>query len=78
MTCQDLIALILDYLEGGLTPEDAAEFEAHLRDCPPCQAYLATYRKTKAVAGAAGRVEMPEEMKQRLREFLARRVLPKA
>lgn len=78
MTCQELIAVIVEYLEAGLTPEDAAEFEAHLANCAPCRAYLATYRKTKAMAGAAGRLEMPEEMKDRLHEFLARRLFPEA
>ena len=46
------------------------KLEEHLRDCAPCRAYLATYHKTKSLAADAGRVEMPEEMKTRLREFL--------
>ena len=70
LTCRDVIGLLLDYLETALTDELIAAFEEHLRDCPPCQAYLATYRKTREVTGAAGRVEMPGEMKARLRELL--------
>ncbi len=73
MNCEDLIAVILEYLEGSMTLEDVAEFEAHLQKCPPCRAYLATYRKTKAMAADAGRVEMPDEMKERLRQFILRR-----
>jgi len=73
MNCEDLIAVILEYLEGSMTPEDVEAFEAHLQKCPPCRAYLATYRKTKAMAAEAGRVEMPDEMKARLREFILRR-----
>jgi len=74
MNCAELIAVILEYLEGGLTPEDAAEFEAHLANCPPCRAYLATYRRAKAMAADVGRIEIPDEMKERLREFLLRRL----
>ena len=70
MTCKDAIAVLADYLESALSPELVEKLEEHLRDCAPCRAYLATYRKTKSLAADAGRVEMPEEMKTRLREFL--------
>ena len=70
MTCRDAIAILADYLESTLSPELVEKLEEHLRDCAPCRAYLATYRKTKSLAADAGRVEMPEEMKTRLRELL--------
>ena len=73
MTCRELIAVIDDYLEGALTREDREQLERHLRDCAPCRAYLATYRKTKAIAAAAHRLEMPQEMRDRLRQFLLAR-----
>jgi len=74
MNCRELIAVILEYLEGEMTTADVEEFEKHLEKCAPCRAYLATYRKTKAMVGDVGRIEMPEEMKERLREFLLRRL----
>jgi anti-sigma factor RsiW len=74
MNCREAIDLMGEFLEAALTPELAAELEAHLRDCPPCQAYLATYRKTREVTGRAERVPMPEEMQRRLREFLISRL----
>lgn len=70
MTCKELIELLAEYLEGTLASELGRELEAHLEDCRPCQAYLATYRRTVEIGREAARVEMPEEMKQRLREFL--------
>jgi len=70
MTCKDAIAILADYLEAALSPELLAQLEQHFRDCAPCRAYLATYRKTKSLAAGASRIEMPEEMKVRLREFL--------
>ena len=70
MTCKDAIAVLADYLESALSRELVEKLEEHLRDCAPCRAYLATYRKTKSLAADAGRVEMPEEMKTRLREFV--------
>ena len=70
MTCRDAIALLADYLETTLTPDTLADLERHLRDCAPCRAYLATYRKTKTLAAEAQRIPMPEEMRERLRHFL--------
>ena len=53
MNCRDAIALMGEFLEATLTPELVAELEAHLSDCPPCQAYLATYKKTRELVGRA-------------------------
>jgi anti-sigma factor RsiW len=70
MTCQDAIALLADYLEAELGPTLATELERHLRDCAPCVAYLKTYRQTREVAAGAARVDMPDEMRTRLRRLL--------
>jgi predicted anti-sigma-YlaC factor YlaD len=70
VTCRDAIALLADYLEMALTPETLADLERHLRDCAPCRAYLATYRKTTTLAAEAQRIPMPAEMQKRLRHFL--------
>jgi anti-sigma factor RsiW len=70
MTCRELIDVLQAYLDRELAGDVVAELERHLEDCAPCRAYLATYRKAREVGAAAGRVEMPEEMKIRLRRFL--------
>jgi anti-sigma factor RsiW len=71
MICRELIEIIDDYLDGALAPDVVREFERHLEECAPCRAYIATYRTTRQIGAAAVRVEMPEEMKARLRRFLA-------
>lgn len=75
MTCRELIAVLADYLEQSLAADAVADLERHLADCAPCRAYIATYAKTRAIGGDAQRVEMPEEMRARLREFLLERLL---
>ena len=70
MTCKETIAVLSDYLEALCGPEVVARLEAHLRDCAPCRAYLATFKRTRELTRATGRVEMPPEMKARLRQFL--------
>jgi len=72
--CRDAIDVLADYLDGTMPRDLAAELERHLADCAPCRAFLATYRKTRELGAAAGRVEMPEEMRARLHRFLIGRL----
>ena len=75
LVCKEFIMdFLADYLEGALGPAVLADLERHLQDCPPCVAYLKTYKKTRELTGRAARVEMPVEMKVRLREFLLRQL----
>jgi anti-sigma factor RsiW len=73
MTCQDVIGLLLEYLEASLDDDVVRQLEAHLEGCEPCRAYLATYRRTVGVVGTAERAEMPAEMRRHLASFLAER-----
>ena len=70
LTCRDVVVLLADYLETSLSQERLREIEDHLAGCEPCQAYLRTYRRTKALTAWSERVAMPEEMKDRLRRLL--------
>jgi anti-sigma factor RsiW len=72
VTCQEVVAVLADYLEATLSPDLLARLEAHLQDCAACRAYLATYRPDE-VAGRRGQSRRDaEEMKARLRDFLLR------
>ena len=79
MNCHEFIDLAGDYLEMLVTPETLAALDAHLAGCAPCQAYLATYRRTRELAAASERAGlppgMPAEMKSRLRAFLVTQLL---
>jgi anti-sigma factor RsiW len=74
MTCRDAIGLFSDYLEPAMSAEALAELERHLRDCAPCVAYLNTFRRSRELTREASAVEMPPELKQRLRQFLLARL----
>lgn len=56
MPCREVVELITEYLEGGLSPLDRVRFEAHLEACEPCRAYLDQFRQTIAALG-----RLPEE-----------------
>lgn len=71
LTCKHVILdLLADYLDEALSPDVVADFKRHLQACQPCVAFLNTYEKTKNLTWRGVPVEMPEEMKTRLREFL--------
>ena len=72
LTCQEAIGLLGDFLEATLTPAQLAGLDQHLAGCQPCQAYLATYRRTRDLTSRTERVEMPLEMRKRLADFLLR------
>lgn len=44
---------MLDYLEGSLPPEEAAMIEEHMRLCPDCACFKATYVATTELAAKA-------------------------
>jgi anti-sigma factor RsiW len=46
LTCQDLVELVTDYLEGVLSDVDRARFEEHIELCPMCQVHLEQLRVT--------------------------------
>jgi anti-sigma factor RsiW len=70
VTCREAIAVLAEYLDATLSPGAGQALESHLAECDECQAYLATYRRTVASVGEAARVEMPAELRRRLRAFL--------
>lgn len=51
LTCQELVELVTEYLEDTLPPETRARFDAHLRTCRGCSAYLNQMRRTIDVLG---------------------------
>lgn len=61
LTCQELVELVTEYLEGTLSPADRARFEAHLRGCDGCTTYLEQMRQLIAVLGKLTEETIPED-----------------
>ena len=51
LSCQELVELVTDYLEGALEERDLRAFEAHLANCDGCTEYLEQMRTTIRVVG---------------------------
>ena len=73
-TCQQVTALIMDYLSGEMGPETTSAFEQHLRDCPDCVAFLNTYKQTTLATRSLRHEELPLQMRLRVRQFLQEKI----
>jgi anti-sigma factor RsiW len=69
MSCQELVELVTDYLEGALEESERARFEAHLEECDGCRAYLAQMRTTVRLVRDAARLEEQPEIAGLLAAF---------
>jgi len=59
IVCMSGVELLMEYMEGALTPDVRAAIEAHVAGCPRCDAFIASYRETPRIVRDATRVEMP-------------------
>ena len=66
MTCRELVQLITDYLEGGLSRRDRRRFERHLRDCDGCPTYVEQMRETVRVVGVLGEHDLAPAVRDEL------------
>ena len=70
LTCQELVELVTEYLEGTLSPADRFRFEEHLKTCPYCVIYLEQMRQTIRTLGRLPEESIPEEeLLQAFREW---------
>jgi predicted anti-sigma-YlaC factor YlaD len=51
VSCQEIVELVSDFMEGALDPVTAGEVDAHLRLCGGCAEYVEQMRRTVASLG---------------------------
>ena len=68
LSCQELVELVTDYLEGALPAGERARFDAHLVTCPHCRIYLEQMRLTVATLGHLPTAAVSAEALQALLE----------
>jgi anti-sigma factor RsiW len=66
LTCQELVELVTEYVEGGLLPEDRDRFEQHVILCDGCAFYLEQMRTTISVAGSLTEESITAEAQENL------------
>ena len=66
ISCQEVVELVTDYLEGAMSPEDVARFEYHLALCEGCVFYVEQIRMAIAAVGRIGEDDVPPEIRDDL------------
>ena len=66
VTCQELVELVTDYLEGVLTPAELRRFEEHIALCDGCSEYLDQVRRTIELTGTVTLDDLTPEAESEL------------
>ncbi len=51
LSCQELVELVTDYVEGAMPEDERKQFEEHLDLCDGCRAYVEQMRETIRLVG---------------------------
>ena len=68
LSCQELVELVTDYLEGALEEADLRRFERHIAGCGGCTRYLEQLRATIQIAGTITTDDLSPEAERALLE----------
>jgi hypothetical protein len=69
--CKECIDLLYDYIEGTLDASISESLEEHFEECPPCIAFLNTYKTTSTLCrDTLNQIEIPDEIRRTLQSFL--------
>ncbi|MFL5981288.1 MAG: zf-HC2 domain-containing protein [Gaiellaceae bacterium] len=66
LSCQELVELVTDYLEGVLEAGDLRHFEEHIAGCGGCTRYLAQLRETIRITGTITTDDLSPEAERAL------------
>jgi anti-sigma factor RsiW len=71
LSCQELVELVTDYLEGALSPAEVRRFEEHIAACVDCTRYLEQLRTTIRITGTITTDDLSPEMERELLDVFA-------
>ena len=66
LTCQELVEIVSDYLDGALPEANRERFDAHLETCEGCRRYLDQMRTTIHVAGTLSEEDLDPGVRDQL------------
>ncbi len=70
MKCDELLAMLNDYVDGEIDPGICEEFEKHLAGCNPCQVVVDNIRKTITLYKEGQPYGLPMQFRERLHATL--------
>ena len=72
IVCQQAVELVTEYLEGSLSRRDRRRFEAHIRACPNCSAYVEQIRLTIQLTGTVEPEDLTPEARAEISDLYRR------
>jgi hypothetical protein len=73
MKCEELLAMLNEYVDGTADPVVCAEFEHHMAGCDPCQMVVDNIRQTITLYKDGQPFTMPVKFRRQLHEVLRQR-----
>jgi anti-sigma factor RsiW len=73
MKCEELLAVLNDYVDGDLDPAIYEEFREHLSDCGPCQIVIDNIRQTITLYKSGRPIALPKQLQEHLCRVLRER-----
>jgi Putative zinc-finger len=70
--CEDIVRLLIEFLEHQLPPDVHADLQRHLSKCPRCLTQLKTYACTVSLLRSIKEEDLPQELRWTLKSFLER------
>ncbi len=64
--CREVVELVTDYLEGGLSWRGRRRIHRHLAGCPHCSEYVAQMRTTIRLTGRLRSEDLSPHMREAL------------
>jgi anti-sigma factor RsiW len=74
ITCEQVTALLIDYVAGDLDPATTLVMERHVQNCPDCVAFLRTYRESIRLTRTLRYEDIPVELQDRVHALLRQKM----
>ncbi len=71
-TCKEIIELLSEYVDEGLSEERRRDLDLHMGTCPACVRFLESLQATRDRVRSLRCEEIPPEVQTMLRTFLDR------
>ena len=65
-TCQEIVELVTDFVDGALPQHETTLFEVHLAFCTGCRTFVEQIRSTSALAARLTDDELPAHVREEL------------
>lgn len=70
MKCEELLAMLNEYVDGTVDPAVCDEFQKHMAGCDPCQVVVDNIRKTITLYKLGRPYEVPLKFREQLHQAL--------